>query len=401
MIKRTNIANPFFALCVFMLLRPLFAISFFDTHTLFGLKYLELFSICMSYGFIILILANLKQQHFDGPNALVLMFCIYCVLSLMWGSDIRPVIRLILPAVLFFIARANIEGESQLQVLILLAIIGHIVPILGSAYYIFHNKMAITIYWTGLHRYYGIYSGVHALAHSMFIFLFFAMLYLYFNEKSESRKKAFIFFIYFLCLIALFDLVKTYTRNVFLGFYILLFCYLIGRRNYKLLIGITLGSILVAMSSSAFWEMIYDFTDVFQGKRDILYMGSGRLGIWTRFLHEFVNISFPNKVLGAGVVTISDSHNDFLSLMYGLGIVGLFIYVSFMSKVFFDISKSCIDRKLKYTFSGFILAVAAMNFASNSYVSRVELAQYFFFIIGAFYGLRDNSVSMSQVSSDY
>jgi len=296
--------------------------------------------------------------------------------------------------VLFFIARANIEEESQLKMLILLAIIGHIVPILGSAYYIFHKKMAITVYWTGLRRYFGMYSGVHALAHSMFIFLFFVMLYLYFNEKSEEKKKAFIFFIYFLCMVALFDLVKTYTRNVFIGFYILLFFYLIGRRNYKFLVVTILASILVAINSSSFWEMLYDFTDVFQGKRDILYMGSGRMKIWTDFLTHYANLSFPNQILGASLKGVADTHNDFLSLMYSLGIVGLFIYVSFISKVFFDISKSCIDRKLKYIFLGFILAVVAMNFASNSYISRVELAQYFFFIVGTFYGLRDSSPEM-------
>lgn len=396
MIIRTNITISFLALCVFMLSRPIVAMSYFDSHSIFGLKYLELFTICMSYGFIILILPTLKKQTLDGASIFLLLFCLYCGLSLMWGSDVRQVSRLILPAVFFFSTRVIVEEEKQIERLLLLAILGSVVPILGSAYLIIHHKMNITVYWTGLNRYYGMYSGIHGLAHSMFIFLFFAMLYLYFREKTDRRRTTFLYLVYFLCLIAVFDLLKTYTRNVFIGFYILLFCYLIGRRNYKLLLAITLGSILVAINSSTFWEMIYDFVDVFQGKRDLVYMGSGRIGIWTRFLGAFFDLPFPNQVLGAGVTRIAASHNDFLSLMFSFGVVGFFIYVSFIMKVFFDILKSCIERKLKYTFLGFMLAVFAMNFASNSYISRVELAQYFFLVIGVFYSLQDTSLRENQ-----
>jgi len=397
MIKQTDISLPFLALCIFMLFRPLVSISYFGSHGLFGLNFLELFSICMSYVFIILILVNLKQQYFDGASILLLIFCLYCLLSFLWGSNVRDISRLILPAVFFFVARVYIKEESQLKTLILLTLLGYVVPVLGSAYYILLHKVAKTIYWTGLERYSGMYEKIHTLAHAMFIFIFFSLLYVYFNEKSEDKKKVFIFIIYFLCLVALFDLAKTYTRTVYLGFYIFLFCYLVGRRNYKLLIGITLCGILVAINSSSFWEMIYDFTDVFAGKRDIYYMGSGRMEIWTSFLSDYASLSFPNQILGAGIVGVANTHNDFLSLMYGLGIVGFFVYVSFMSKTFFDIFKSSIERKLKYIFYGFILAVIAMNSFSNSYISRIELAQYFYVIIGAFYGLRDNSTEIIRV----
>ena len=145
--------------------------------------------------------------------------------------------------------------------------------------------------------------------------------------------------------------------------------------------------------------MIFDFTNYFQGKKDLSWVGSGRMGLWADVLTDYTKLPFPDQVLGIGVKTgeIASSHNDFLSLMFSLGVVGLFLYISFMSKVCFDIAKSYLDRKLKYTFLGFILAIFTMNFASNSYISRVELAQYFFFITGAFYALRDNSPGKNQV----
>jgi len=181
-----------------------------------------------------------------------------------------------------------------------------------------------------------------------------------------------------------------------MGFAILSFFYLIGRRNYKILAATILGTICVVFSSSTFRMMIYDFTYFFEGKRDLSWVGSGRMGLWNDVLITYTNLSFPNKVLGAGVSTggIMSSHNDLLSLMFTLGAIGLFLYISFMAKVFFDIATARIDRTLKYIFLGFILAVLAMNFASNSYLSRGELAQYFYFIIGTFYAVRDSSLTI-------
>ena len=397
MIIKTNITFPFLSLCLFMLLRPLFTTSYFFEHTLFGLRYTELFSIFVSYGFIVLILITLKKQTFDGASILLILFCLFCGSSFMWGSNVQQTSRIILPTVFFFVARANLEEESQITTLILLAILSYIVPVLISAYLIILNKVSMEVYWTGLDRYSGMYSQIHTLAHSMFIFLFFVILHLYFFDKSEKRRKVFNYFICLLSLIAMFDLVKTYTRTVYIGFYILLIWYLIGRRSYKLLCAIIIASIVVIFKSSTFQKMMYDFIYVLQGKRDFTYIGTGRIGIWTNFLDDFINLPFPNQLLGAGAEKLGATHNDILSLIYNFGFFGLFLYISFMSKVFVDIIKSFIDRKLKYIFLGFILAVLFMNLPSNSYISRGELAQYFYFIVGIFYVLRDKEEIKYQV----
>jgi len=166
---KVNITISFLALCLFILLRPIFTLSYFAANGLFGLKYLEIFSIGISYLFIVLILLTLKQQRLDGASALLLVFCLYCGLSIAWGSVIREVTRLILPALCFFIARANVKEENQLKALTLLSILGYVVPVLGSAFLIILGKGFQTVYWTGLNRYFGMYEHIHALAHSMFV----------------------------------------------------------------------------------------------------------------------------------------------------------------------------------------------------------------------------------------
>jgi hypothetical protein len=56
----------------------------------------------------------------------------------------------------------------------------------------------------------------------------------------------------------------------------------------------------------------------------------------------------------------------------------------------YDIFYSPIDIKLKIIFIGILFSVIAMNFVSNSYIVRVELAQYFWLFMGIFYALNDN-----------
>ena len=79
--------------------------------------------------------------------------------------------------------------------------------------------------------------------------------------------------------------------------------------------------------------------------------------------------------------------------MSTLGILGLLLYTFILGNIVYDISTSNLDRELKYSYLALIIAVIFMNFASNSYLSRFELNQFFFFIIGIFYALRDLHVS--------
>jgi hypothetical protein len=56
----------------------------------------------------------------------------------------------------------------------------------------------------------------------------------------------------------------------------------------------------------------------------------------------------------------------------------------------YDIFLSAIDIKLRIIFIGVLFSVIVMNLVSNSYIVRVELAQYFWLFMGIFYALNDN-----------
>lgn len=388
--EKYNYAFSFYFLCAFALLRPLISISWIAQVSLMGLRFTELFSILFSYVFIFVALLEIKRLKIDVVSLIILLFSFYCLLSILWGSNYKEISRLFLPFILFFIGKIAVNSFNQLKLLYSISVVGYILPVVLSFYIIGTGSAEKIIFWTGIKRFSGAYSDIHTLAHNMFLFLFFLICLRMIYDKLQYNPKIFIFFYYLLFSIALICLYKTYTRTVYFGFYILFMFYLIGDKKYKLLFFITLIVLLLSIFSTTVHKIMYDFFDVFYGKREIGYLGTGRLGTWNLIFRNFLDLSFPNKILGAGLSNIAISHNDFLSVLFGLGIVGLLLYGSILIQFFIDIFLSNIEFKFKYILFGILFSVTFMNLVSNSYISRVELSQNFFLIFGSFYSFKKN-----------
>ena len=199
-------------------------------------------------------------------------------------------------------------------------------------------------------------------------------------------------------LCGIYNLYKTYVRTTWIGLIVFMASYLVGRKNYKLFAAIPFILLCAAFISPNFETIFFDFIEPITEEKDLSMVGSSRLGLWISVLSEFTHLPVEKQLLGLGLrhggqlgYSLAASHNDFLGLMMSLGILGLVIYLLLLSKIFFDICKSCLNRLMRFTYFGFLAAVFFMNLASNSYLSRIELAQYFYLIIGTFYVLRDES----------
>jgi O-antigen ligase len=252
-----------------------------------------------------------------------------------------------------------------------------------------------TIYQTGLARYEGMYIKIHAFAHSMFIFIFMFLLFLTLKKNEKLSTKLYFYILYFLCFVAIFNLFKSYTRNVWIGLSIVWVFYLWGQKK-RLILALSISvAAVVAIVSSDFKIIFFDFIEPLSGERHINSLGAGRLGMWTNVINLFNKLPLEVKLMGVGIgeakigFGIARGHNDFLSLLYSTGLIGLFFYITFLFRVGYDILKSRIGRKLKYLYLGFLFAVVFMNFASNSYLSRIEMSQYFYFVLGTFYFLSE------------
>jgi O-antigen ligase len=283
-------------------------------------------------------------------------------------------------------------------------IVGFSFPILASTWLIVSGAtLSKTIYWTGLERYSGVYLKIHTLAHSMYVFLFLFFLYLnYFFDKDERLsgsvvRKFLRLFLIILAICALYNLYKSYTRTVFIGIGILICFYLIGSKRYKLLLAVLVSLLFVALFSKSVHTIFWDVVGPLTGNMDIQKMGSGRVSIWLRVKDSFMAAPFERIFIGFGLgksAEGSDSffasfHSDLVGILVSLGIIGLLLYISFYSRLFYDILTRGRDRFLITLYIGFLISTLTMNGISNSYLSRFELGQYFFFFMGIFYTLCD------------
>jgi len=360
----------------------------------------DVFGIAVSYLFIIVFLANLKRIRLDLITLLILMFCGYMLISLIWAPQVREVMRLVLPFGIFFIARMIEPDEKRLKVLAGCLILGFTFPVVMSSLLIISGKSVdATIFWTGLVRYQGAFNGAHTLAHSMFICLFGCLLYLLLSFRKGKPPRMMIIGITALSILAVYNLYCSYTRTVFVGLAAFLLIFFYYNRNYRLFSCSILATGAMAVFSGMAKKIFFDVYEPLVGTvKTFDNMGSGRIGGWKRILENFLSSNIEEQIRGLGIssrATITSvahfggSHNDWLSVLVCFGYIGFLLYLTLFCSIVLRMLFSSLDRALRAPFISFVCTVAIMNLLSNSYLTRFELAQYFCLVVGLFYGLDD------------
>ena len=361
---------------------------------------LELFSIIFSYLFIFLLLFNLRRIKIDKISFLIFLYCAYVGFSFLWGSSAREVGRMTLPFVVFFYARMKLDDDNKIKILLAACVIGYIYPLFGSAISILAGYAGVKLVWhSGLMKSSGILTEVHSYGHAM---LFFSFLYALFIQTVEEDSHRIRIFLFCLVVLSTFCLYKSAVRTVFLGYVVFWGLYLLAiNRKYFVVFGFALLCFIVANQlqlEKVFWQT----TD--RRARTIDSASSGRVSIWKHNLSVYNNdYSIDQKIFGIGLGKegqpwylgkkgpyVKSSHGDYLSLFMGLGPIGLMLYLFLYLILMYDIFLSAIDIKLRIIFIGILFSVIVMNLVSNSYIVRVELAQYFWLFMGIFYALNDN-----------
>lgn len=390
----------FVSLCLFALLRQILNIKIVANFSIAGFNGLELFSIGISYLLSIVTIYNIFRERtfrLDLANFFALMFCFYLLMTILIGSSLREVLRLILPIFIFFAVRSVVYERKQIVTLLSLSVISYIIPIIGSFLLILKGEsIGKTIYQTGLIRYEGMYLKIHTFAHAMLIFVVLILLLYELVEKEAIKKHKYIFVsVGFLLIMALFNLFKSYTRNTWIGTLMVLSFLLVGKRKFKLLSIAFLSLVTIAIFSQKVHTYFFDFIEPLEGEKELRDLGAGRFGMWTELIHNFKELPIELKFVGVGIgqrnkgFEISRGHNDFFSLLYTEGITGLFLYLLLLMRIAYDILRSRLESPKKLLFLGYLLAVIFMNMASNSYLSRIECGQYFYMVIGFFYVFND------------
>jgi hypothetical protein len=243
----------------------------------------------------------------------------------------------------------------------------------------------------------GLSSGVHTQGHLMLFFSFLFALYFLSDQQTNLSR----WFMLALLFGSLFCAYKTYTRTVLLGAVVFWLCHtFFWKRN--------LFWYLVVASFILFSIFINDIESIVTQKNaislerksaDLNAASSGRISIWKHNMDLFFDLPLYYQLAGVGLgrelAKLPDeaqkkwfgSHNDYMSLLITTGYTGLTLYVLIYASILRFLLRDNVESKFRFFGISVLLSVLIMNFVSNSYIVRFQMAQLFWFIFGLLYSL--------------
>jgi len=376
--QQVAIRAGYLVLIGFAILRPLSLLGG-NKFAFSGISILDILGVGISYFVLLPLIAGLRQFQFDRIAFLLLIFCLYAVESISWGSGIRDVARTILPFLLFFSVRMFITESTQVRTLVIVLALAFLIPIILSTYNIVlgRNIMVVEI-WNKLPRHSGAFGGPHTLAYTM---LFFSFLYCILRQVYQFKNFLPRFIICIFLILSFYCLYQSHTRTAIAGFILFWVIYLFGNNKKLFLVAIVLSILVGIMFQNHIYKLVFKKDQI-----DLNSATSGRLAflIWNSKL--FLESNIMQQLLGRGLGHEHrfPFHNDYIALLMNLGVIGLFLYLILLFYLLWDIFL-CKDEKTKYLFGAILISIAVMNFGSNAVIFRVELSQYFWLIMGIFY----------------
>lgn len=381
------------ALCLFLFFRPI-TVSF---HHIGSLSLLDIFGVASSYLLIMALLINLRNIRLPLISYVILLYVFYCLLSYLWGSEYRDIVRAVIPFLPFFLVIAAVREPLQVRMLFGALVIGYLLPIIGSTLLILLGKSDVMVTGSMLERQAGLSSGVHTTGHLM---LFFSFLFGLYQIVFKDKKRLYQILLFVLLLGSLFCMYKTYTRTTMLGGLLFWSSYIwfIRRRWFMPFVALLL---VIGLLKSADVQSMVMQKGYHSKQVDINSASSGREWLWKHNLKLFSELPFESQLLGVGLgreakpypgrmnVMWAGSHNDYLSLLVTVGVIGLLLYLLMYGVMLLDLMLTSWNRDLRYFMLSVIGPVLVMNLVSNSYIVRTQMAQLFWFLIGLLYVCRE------------
>jgi multisubunit Na+/H+ antiporter MnhG subunit len=368
-----------------------------------GLNITEFFAVVASAILIAAYVLNLiftKQINVSVVDFFIVFFIIWCLFVYVLyidKADIKDSAKFALPFFTYIVMKNIVKNRQQYTRLLYIMILGYAIPVFSSAFLIVQGKgLDRVMYWTGLHRFQGVYVNPHNMAHCMTFLLMIICIYAVIctvdpKLKPMSKRKLTVVFFTVLSMLALYCLYNSFVRTCFLGLAVFVYYYLF-RINKKALIIITVAvGIIGVMSAAVLYTIFFDMVDAAEGKTSAERFGSGRPYIWMHNLTEFSNFSLDRKLAGAGIGNrrnihssslgddVWNSHNDLLEVLMQTGIIGFIIFIMMQFFMFQKIRR--LEGREKYIFLALFFAVFFMNCVSNSYIVRFGLGQMYYIVL--------------------
>jgi O-antigen ligase len=382
--------------------------------SLFGFGFFELAAMLL---FLLLVGAfglNFMQKARDPVSAVevwAILFIVWSTISYLVHIEISVAasfIKITMPIMVYLMLKKIIPDRATYVRMVFLMLIGFLVPFLISAVTTHQGQgLEMTLYWTGVERYRGVYGDIHSMAHNAGFAIMLTGTYLALrNSQKAPLNWAEVTVLALVFLVGVYLLFHTHARTLYVGLGVFLFVTLFFYSKKALALSVIFIIALVAYFSEAVGIIFFDFVDPQYTGEHFERAGSGRLTVWTESLDAWRNAPFLNQLTGMGlgntdtvrahgtiedaVRPYGDPHNDWLFALMSLGLLGVGILVGLLASILRAILR--IDGKEKFAFLGLFAAVIVMNLLSNSYISRVTMAQLFFMVM-VYVDLREGPIA--------
>ena len=348
--------------------------------------------------FLVLILSfSISSIKWNAVGGLIIVFSFFTIISVAWGSEVGSIPRMLLPFTCYFAGRMFAENFKSSNMVIKATIVGYLVPIIASAILmLFKKSVAHLVYGSFVLRQYGAFEGYHMAAHNMVFFTFFYVLFL---TYKKSTNRIFQYLVHSAFALSIYVIWNTYVRSAMLGFLTFWMFYLFRwRKRYffaALIVLLALGFWQSTTVQSIFWQ-----ADTYDRARTLDTASSGRITLWSHNLKLFSKLPFYTKLLGSGIGSESkiviggkkeiwSSHNDYISLLMTLGVIGLLLYGAIFWALIIDIIRFRPRRQTQTIFLSIVITFAVTSMVTNGYVFRFELSQMFWLLMGCSYSFNN------------
>jgi len=332
---------------------------------------------------LIALFLNFHKVNLYRENVYILFFVLIVAYGIIQSPDLfvgfRQGLRFLSPFIPFLIFTVIIRQREMFLYYLKVNIyaLSISVILLNGFIILFIPQAGVSEIHRGMERSSATFAGWHTFGHFCLVTIFLLSLYLlYVNNKKE---KYFFYMVYVLgCYLAF----KSACRTVYLGLFVFVLIWCLLKKKFLWLLMMMIGVFCLYLYHGNFHALFSEEIGSQQVKIEDL--GSGRLGIWMRALKSFASQSLEEKFLGAGPQQIylegkkvfGDAHNDYLSILFQYGFIGLVLFLAFYTELFIKAVR-LFNTNIGILYIAMLTSIAVMNAVSNSYILRVSVSMIF------------------------
>jgi O-antigen ligase len=301
--------------------------------------------------FRFLVTSDLKKHGM--PMAVIWMAYLYCnlvsfamiAISGKLVGSIEFILRVLNGFVGFYLFQTYFSEKKWFKYLLIAYLFAGLFPMMMGLYQAMTGTVWRVRQAAGLVRNVGIYHDAFAFRSYAYMTITAIILYWSYFSKNKWISKLFLIGYGFACSVVVF---KIYSKAGYAIFALWSTIWSIFNRKIVIIV-LLAASVLAAnfmMGNKLFTDVatvFYKETDAItgEGNRDLAL--GGRMYIWTDYWESYKNAGTFNQMFGLGV-SGGGTHNDYLRVLMGGGILGLVVYVTLLGMIGWKVALKVLSR---------------------------------------------------------